>query len=322
VTDTDRARVVIADDHPRVLNTATSILARRFDVVASVAHGMAALEATRRLGPDVVVLDLAMPGLDGFQTAARIRMAGSNARIVFLSNHAGDDFVLASVSRGASAFVAKARMERDLVEAVDHAHAGRKFVPSAAVLPRWHRPAGERHDLQLYAADAFLIDAAMGYFESALETGDAIIAIASEPHRRALDAAFRARGFDPATPIATGRYTVEDADAALAGMLRDGMPDPDLYIAQVDPMVQRALSASTGALPHVTVFGEIAPILCRRREFDAMFRLEQIADAYIATRPLSVLCAYSTEFLPDDVIGLASCLCAEHSTIVPADQRP
>ncbi len=72
----DRGRVVVADDHPRLLTTAISILAQAFDVVASVSDGAAAIDAALRLDPDVVVLDVAMPGLDGFQTAARIRAFG------------------------------------------------------------------------------------------------------------------------------------------------------------------------------------------------------------------------------------------------------
>jgi DNA-binding NarL/FixJ family response regulator len=139
----------VADDHPLVLDVIGSILRPAFDVVAAVNDGAAAIDATLRLDPDVVVLDVEMPKLDGFRTAARLRAAGSAARIVFLSNHAGDDFVLAGMSRGAAAFVAKARMDRDLNAAVGHALAGRAFVPSAAVLRRWDRPAGCRHDLQI-----------------------------------------------------------------------------------------------------------------------------------------------------------------------------
>src|SRR4029450_14016646 len=142
-----RPRVVVADDHPRILDAATAILSRTCDVVASVPDGKTAIEAATRFQPALVVLDIAMPGLDGFQTASRIRASGCEGRIVFLSNHAGDDFVLAGMSRGASAFVAKTRMELDLTSAVAHALTGRSFVPSAAVLPRWRRPASHRHDL-------------------------------------------------------------------------------------------------------------------------------------------------------------------------------
>src|SRR4029079_16725573 len=108
-----------------------------------------------------------MPGLDGFQTADRRRGAGSRAQIVFLSNHTGDDYVLAGITRGATAFVAKLRMNTDLIEAVGHVRAGRTFVPTSRLLRQWPRPAGRRHDLQLYSTDAFLVDSVLDLFDTA-----------------------------------------------------------------------------------------------------------------------------------------------------------
>jgi DNA-binding NarL/FixJ family response regulator len=321
VTENGRARVVVADDHPAVLATITSILTPAFDVVAAAANGAGAIDATAQLHPDVVVLDIEMPGLDGFQTAARIRASGSGARVVFLSNHTGDDFVLAGISRGGSAFVPKVRMDRDLVDAIDLALSGRSFVPAASVLPRWSRPPGRQHDLQLYASDAFLIDAVMAFYETALEVGDSIIAIATPPHLEALDQQFRRRGFDPDALVASGRYSISDSTAALESILRDGMPDRERFAAEIEPLLARALPAATSAPPHVSVYGEIAPLLCARGEFEAMIRLEQIADEFAASHPMSVLCGYSVECLGSDSSRIAADVCAEHSTIVPPHPR-
>jgi DNA-binding NarL/FixJ family response regulator len=314
-----RPRVVLADDHPEMRDAVRSTLTRAFDVVMAAADGASAIDAALRLRPDAVVLDVEMPGLDGFQTATRLRASGSEARIVFLSNHIGDDFVLAGVSRGALAFVAKPSMDRDLVPAVGHALAGRAFVPSAAVLPRWRRPDGRRHDLQIYGTDAFLANAVMAFFDSALDAGHSIIAIASEPHRQALEAQFAARRVDVAALIRAGRYTVGDAASALEAVLLNGTPDEALFAAALDPMVERGLAAATGAVPHVTMFGEIAPILCANGDFEAMIRLEQVAHDYAVSRPLSILCGYSTECVGGETSDLRTSICAEHATIVAAD---
>ncbi len=314
-----RLRVVVADDHRQMREAVAGILSRRFDVVDVVSTGAAAVDSSSRLDPDVVVLDVAMPGLDGFQTAAQLKASGCGALIVFLSNYAGDDYVLAGISRGASAFVAKSSMERDLIAAVDHAKAGHTCVPSAAVLPRWrHRPR-PWHDVQLYATDAFLVDAVAAFFETALEAGDSIIAVASEPHREALDAQFGARGLDVASLVATGRYISIDASAALEAILIDGTPDRLRFGAAFDPLFERAVTAAPGA--HVSSFGEIAQILCDQGKLDAMTRLERIAGEYTLPRPLSILCGYSTARRADDSIDLAPRICAEHSAIVPADSK-
>jgi len=314
-----RARIVVADDHQGVRDAVTALLREPFEIVAVVDNGASAIDAALRLRPDVVVLDVAMPGLDGFQTAERIAASAPTARVVFLSNYATDDFVLAGVSRGASAFVPKAHLSRALVPAVRHALAGQAFVPSAGVLPRWNRPANRRHDLQLYATDAFLIQAVMAFFDSALEQGHSLLAVGSPHHLDGLDAEFNARGMDLAALVASGRYTHSDNASALDAITRDGKPDRALFDRLLDPLLERALAAATSTPRHVSMFGEIAPILCARHDVEGMLRLERIAGDYTLTHPLSILCAYPTASLPKGANDLAASLCSEHSTIVPAE---
>src|SRR5262249_43355628 len=158
-------------------------------------------------------------------------------------------------------------------------------------------------------------------FESALEVGDSIISIVSPSRRQALEAQLVARGFDLRALAASGRYAFGDNASALDAILRDGVPDRDLYFTAINPLVERGLAAATGAPAHVSIFGEIAPILCDRGDIDAMRRLEQIATEYIATRPVSILCGYSVDCLADEAAGLAVTICAEHCTIVPGDLR-
>jgi len=317
-----RSRVVIADDHPGVREALTALLGTTFDVVDAVGDGLAAVEAVLRLCPDVVVLDVAMPGLDGFQAASRIAASGSAARIVFLSNYAGDDFVLTGLSKGAFGFVSKLHLSRDLIPAIRRALAGRTFMPSAGVLPRWRRPPGRRHDVQLYRSDGFLTRAVIGFFENALEEGHSIIAVASASHLHALDEELRARHRDVTALTDAGRYSWHESTAVLESILdADGRPDATLFRAALDPLLDRALAAATSSPPHVSMFGEIAPILCARGEFEHMRRLEGIAGDFEAARPLSILCGYSTECLAGDE-GLSAHICAAHSTVVPADSSP
>jgi len=298
-----------------MLEVAQSTLNTQFDVVAAVSSGYAAIEATARLNPDVVVLDIAMPGLDGFHAASRIKASGSGARIVFLSNYSDDDFVLEGLGRGASAFVTKPRMAHDLVEAIGHVMAGRRFVPSATVLPRWRRPADQQHDLKIYSTDASIIDAWTDFASSALDAGDSVMAVVSESQGRALDAKLRLRGVDTEALSADGRYSVSNSSAALDAVLRDGTPDEDLFRSLLDPAVERALAASTGSPRHVSIFGAIAPLLCARHEYDAALRVEAIASSYVTSRPVSILCAYHADCLPGDRSSLAA-LCAQHTAIV------
>jgi len=236
---------------------------------------------------------------------------------VFLSNHTGDDFVLAGITRGAAAFVAKPRMQIDLAEAVGHVCAGRTFVPSARLLRQWQRPAGRRHDLQIYSTDAFLVDSVLGFFDSALEAGDSIVAITSPTHQTLLEARAPKHGVALDALVASGRYVLADARSTLESILVNGNPDAARFSALLAPIIDRALAASTGSPPHVTMFGEIAPILAARGEFEQMARLEWIADEFAASRPMSLLCAYAASHQTNH--HLADLYCA-HATIVASEQ--
>ena len=91
--DAGRPRVLLADDDAGVLRAISRTLATDFEVVATVTDGREALDAVPLLDPDVVVLDISMPGLTGFQTAEELKRMGSRATIVFLTMHQDDGFV-------------------------------------------------------------------------------------------------------------------------------------------------------------------------------------------------------------------------------------
>ena len=312
-----RLRAVVADDHPRVLLALTSILAESCDVVASLADGMSALDATLRLRPDVVVLDIEMPGLDGFQTCTRIRASGSGVPIVLVSAHFRDEFVLEGLTRGASAFVAKPRMADDLNDAVGHVHAGRAFVPRADLLPLWRRR-DRRHDLQIFATDEGLVDSAAAFLDAALACGHSIIAVATAAHRRALDRHLSDRGHDVARLTAADRYVAVDAEAAADAVVKNGRVDRPRFVDATEPVIERALRAAPGSPPHVCMFGEIAGVFHARGQFEAMLQVERLAADVFASQPITLLCSCAVDLRRDNGTDLAASLCAAHSTIVPS----
>jgi CheY-like chemotaxis protein len=312
-----RPRVVVADDHPLILEAALDVLTPSFDVVATVGNGADAIAATTRLDPDIVLLDIAMPGLDGFQAASAIAAHGPRPRIAFMSAQLEDDYILEGLNRGGSAFVAKPRMRQDLVPALEYAIAGHTCIPSAAVLPRWRRAAGHCHDLQLYGTDQSLVAAVADFFAAALEAEHSIVAIATPAHLDELRTRLAARDVDVAGLTESGRYLSVDAHEAIDALVVNGGTDEARFIATFDPLVEAACRAG-GASLHVSVFGEIAPVLCGRRQHTAAFAIERMSIAYAASRPISVLCGYSAA-----VLGAAPDLAAEvygaHDAVLTAD---
>ena len=128
----DSLRVLLVDDNDAMLARAAAALTACCDIVGRAKDGRTAVEAATTLRPDVIVLDVSIPTMSGFQVAQRLRETGSTAAIVFLTVHDGEDFVVAAKAVGGIGYVVKPRLASDLVVAVREAHAGRPFVSRLA----------------------------------------------------------------------------------------------------------------------------------------------------------------------------------------------
>jgi DNA-binding NarL/FixJ family response regulator len=128
-----RARILLADDHKEIRDRAVRLLEPEFEVVGTVADGEALLKASARMKPDVCVIDISMPRLNGIEAAIRLRESGSDARIVFLTVNEDPDFVSAALRTGALGYVVKSRMASDLCAAIRDAISGHLFVSPSCI---------------------------------------------------------------------------------------------------------------------------------------------------------------------------------------------
>jgi len=124
----NRLRVLVADDHRVMLDTLVRLLSRDFEVVAAVTDGESAVEKAAELKPDLLVLDIAMPRLNGIAAARAVMDAGSTARIVFVTNMRDREFVDGSLALGSVGFVVKDRLIADLLAAAPQVLSGKAFV--------------------------------------------------------------------------------------------------------------------------------------------------------------------------------------------------
>jgi DNA-binding NarL/FixJ family response regulator len=129
----DRIRVLIVDDHAMVRRGMRDFLDLHADleVVGEAADGEGALEATTRLKPDVVVMDLLMPGLDGIGATAELRARRPSVEVVAITSFVEEEGITAAIEAGASGFLLKDAEADDLAAAIRSAHAGEVYLDPA-----------------------------------------------------------------------------------------------------------------------------------------------------------------------------------------------
>lgn len=130
----DRIRVLLADDHKDFLVATTRLLESEFEVVKTVGDGRTLLEEAVRLEPDVIVVDISMPVLNGIEAARQLRAAGSTAKIIVLTVHRDPEYVHAALVAGAQGYVTKSQLASDLLLALREALVDRYFVSPSIML--------------------------------------------------------------------------------------------------------------------------------------------------------------------------------------------
>ena len=123
-----KPKLLVAEDHLAMRAKVATFLKGGFDVVAFVGDGDSAVEAAKKLMPDVLVLDVSMPILNGPDVARCLRAQGCSAKIVFLSVSTDADQINSCFTAGGDAYVSKMRMATDLCYAITEVLAGRTFV--------------------------------------------------------------------------------------------------------------------------------------------------------------------------------------------------
>jgi DNA-binding NarL/FixJ family response regulator len=121
-------RVILADDHQLLLEAFRKLLEPHFDIVGTAADGIALLEAAKATRPDVVVIDMAMPLLNGLDAARKLKRMLPNIKLIFLTMHEDPDLAVQAVREGASAYLLKTCAAVELLQAIHAAIKGKSYV--------------------------------------------------------------------------------------------------------------------------------------------------------------------------------------------------
>ena len=133
LTVAERLRVLLADDNPAILDVVKQMLQKDFHVVGAIDQGSAVIREAPALNPDVLVLDISMGELNGFEITRQLKLDQCPTKIIFLTVHEELEFIRAAFDAGASGYVFKSRMNTDLRTAINTVQAGRVFIPQAPI---------------------------------------------------------------------------------------------------------------------------------------------------------------------------------------------
>ena len=333
----------MVEDYEPVRRFICSMLRERpgFQVVEEVTDGLEAVQKAGELQPDLIMLDIGLPSLNGIEAARRIRKLFPKIKILFVSQESSAVVVQEALALGALGYVVKVHAGSELLAAVEAVLQGRQFIssglsghysalasssensrPPHATLPNEPLPplALERmeitgsHEVEFYSDDAAFLLGATCFIEAALKAGRPVIVVATESHRTSLLETLLARGVDGAAAIEQGLYLPLDVDEALSKFMVNNLADSVRYPKFLGDLVSSSVRAANAKHARVAVFGEIAPALWVRGNADAAIQVEQATEALAKTRNVDILCGYVLNSFQREQYHIYKRIYAAHTT--------
>ena len=314
--------ILVADDFKGWRRQVHSLLQVRsaWQIIAEASDGSEAVQKAEDLKPDLIVLDIGLPKLNGIEAARRIRRLSPRSKIVFLSQNHDLDVVQAALGTGALGYVLKSNAQSELLPAVDAVLRSKQFVSSSLKGHESTDTSGEkiprRHEVLFYSDDTPFLDSFARFIAVALKAGDAAIVVATESHREALAMRLKTQGVNVDAATQQGTYIQLDVAKTLSTFMVNDMPDAARFFEIVGGLFEAAAKAAKGEHSRVVACGECSPTLWAEGKADAANRVEQLFNQVGKTFGLDILCGYAlSSFHGEEDEHVFQSIRAEHSAV-------
>lgn len=341
---TSSIRILVVEDYEpfrQFLLSALQNLCEPQDI-CEVSDGQEAVQEAQRLQPDLILLDIGLPTLSGFEAARQIRKLSPNSRIIFVSQESSADVVQEALNIGASGYVVKADAGSELLPAItavlrNEQFVGRRFAghdftatlnlritdalshneyPAFRPIAIRESEIAHRHEAHFYSSDEVWLDGFEQFIGTALNGGKAVIVFASESHRNNLTSRLEAHGIDMTAAMDQRKYLPLDPLTVLAKFMVDDMPDPGRLFKVLNDLIDTVSSSTGAAHTRIVACGGLAPVLLSQGKPESAIRLEQLWDQVVKRYGLDTLCTYSQgSFASEQSKDVFQRICALHSAV-------
>jgi DNA-binding NarL/FixJ family response regulator len=334
-------RILVVDDFEPWRRFISSALSResKLRIIGEVSDGLEAVRHAEELQPDLILLDIGLPSLNGIEAARRIRRLSPKSKILFVSEHSSVDIVKEAIRAGGCGYVVKSHAGNDLLPALAAVLQGKQFASSSlrghffagaideqAVDPPFEDVAGPlaskkievgcRHEVVFYPNDESFVNGFASFAKSALDAENPVIVIATKPHRTGILRRLRDDGVDVDAAIQRALFIEADSVEVLSTFMEDGMPAADRVALAAKRLIEQAAEAALTEHSRIAICGELAPVLLAQEKAEAAILVERHFDHIARSHDLDLLCGYVLgTFLPERHSRIVERICAEHSAV-------
>jgi DNA-binding NarL/FixJ family response regulator len=334
-------RVLIVDDYEpwRRFIRLTLLAYENLQVIGEVSDGLEAVEKAYQLQPDLILLDIGLPKLNGIEAARRIREVSPASKILFVSENRAADLAEEGLRVGGGGYVVKSSAAAELSAAIRLVLQGKQFLSPSLSGPSLRNPEEQNtanilswkgitaaakeesviarnHEAGFYSEDRGLLDAVTQFIGTALKAGNAAIVIATESHRNRLLVSLQDYGLNVVTAVEQGRYIAVDAADALSTLMVDGELDGVRFFREFAALIGNAARAATAVNGRVAIFGECVQLLWAEARAEAAIQAEKVSNQLATRYDVDILCGYSlTSFQGGIGSHIFEKVCAEHSAV-------
>jgi CheY-like chemotaxis protein len=287
-----------------------------FKVVGEAIDGLEAISKATELQPDLILLDIGLPQLNGIAAAEQIRSLTPNAKILFVSLESSASMVQEAFRCGGQGYIDKARAQFDLVPGIETVLSGRQFVSDTLELER--TPATQRrHEVQFYSDETVFLEGATRFIGTALKAHASVIVLATPEHEHSIRQILKAADtFDIDHAIRQRTYVSLNAVEVLSKVVVNGRIDHGVTTEVVTNIVVSTIKAAKARNARTAIWGECCGLLCAEGNFDAVIEMEKRANVLIDAHDVDIFCPYPLSALQThDQTRAFKDICSEHTAV-------